>query len=285
MSPGSSTESYPAFARNPRKPQPDPLQPMFNVIVNDAWCLVSGCIEIKTLGHVLGACPYGETLRIYRHHAKLADALRKLKYTVYEEVHGTADNDSNRRIDIIAISESLSRAPMITNQTQCNSANNVIVCFLRTPTKEPKWYILIYFYYRYNESDFTECILLSFSQFIFSLQQPDATGGRAIHPGNANNVPMTVLLMIRFFSGAVVCTLSIGDLRLPLIDAAQVVYVLRRRHTFSAEHSFNRISPYAPVVLELYAFQLRFAPNHRIPPLFPVPLTIVPEITGGELYS
>ncbi|KAJ4438593.1 hypothetical protein ANN_14540 [Periplaneta americana] len=31
-------------------------------------------------------------------------------------------------------------------------------------------YVLIYFYNRYNESDFIECILLSFSQFIFSLQ-------------------------------------------------------------------------------------------------------------------
>ncbi|KAJ4449783.1 hypothetical protein ANN_01187 [Periplaneta americana] len=72
--------------------------------------------EIETLGHVLGACPYGETLRIHRHHAirtKLADALRKLKYTVYEEVHGTADNGSNRRIDIIAISESLSQGMTI----------------------------------------------------------------------------------------------------------------------------------------------------------------------------
>ncbi|KAJ4445375.1 hypothetical protein ANN_07180 [Periplaneta americana] len=75
--------------------------------------------EIETLGHVLGACPYGETLRIHRHHAirtKLADALRKLKYTVYEEVHGTADNGSNRRIDIIAISESLSQS-MISDPT------------------------------------------------------------------------------------------------------------------------------------------------------------------------
>ncbi|KAJ4438029.1 hypothetical protein ANN_13968 [Periplaneta americana] len=44
---------------------------------------------------------------------KLADALRKLKYTVYEEVHGTADNGSNRRIDIIAISESLSQGMII----------------------------------------------------------------------------------------------------------------------------------------------------------------------------
>ncbi|KAJ4434850.1 hypothetical protein ANN_23421, partial [Periplaneta americana] len=43
----------------------------------------------------------------------LADALRKLKYTVYEEVHGTADNGSNRRIDIIAISESLSQDMII----------------------------------------------------------------------------------------------------------------------------------------------------------------------------
>ncbi|KAJ4440440.1 hypothetical protein ANN_08581 [Periplaneta americana] len=62
------------------------------------------------------ACPYGETLRIHWHHAirtKLADALRKLKYTVYEEVHGTADNGSNRRIDIIAISETLSQGMII----------------------------------------------------------------------------------------------------------------------------------------------------------------------------
>ncbi|KAJ4436951.1 hypothetical protein ANN_17083 [Periplaneta americana] len=70
----------------------------------------------KKLGHVLGACPYGETLRIHRHHVirtKLVDALKKLKYTVYEEVHGTADNGSNRRIDIIAISESLSQGMII----------------------------------------------------------------------------------------------------------------------------------------------------------------------------
>ncbi|KAJ4439182.1 hypothetical protein ANN_15141 [Periplaneta americana] len=44
---------------------------------------------------------------------KLADALRKLKSIVYEEVHGTADNGSNRRIDIIAISESLSQGMII----------------------------------------------------------------------------------------------------------------------------------------------------------------------------
>ncbi|KAJ4432185.1 hypothetical protein ANN_20801 [Periplaneta americana] len=70
--------------------------------------------EIETLGHVLGACPHGETLRIHRHHAirtKLADALIKLKYTVNEEVHGTADNGSNRPTDIIAINESLSQVP------------------------------------------------------------------------------------------------------------------------------------------------------------------------------
>ncbi|KAJ4447539.1 hypothetical protein ANN_09546 [Periplaneta americana] len=78
---------------------------------------VTSCLsEIETLGYVLGACPYGETLRIHRHHAirtKLADALRKLKYTVYEVVHGTADNGSNRRIDIIAISESLFQGMII----------------------------------------------------------------------------------------------------------------------------------------------------------------------------
>ncbi|KAJ4445440.1 hypothetical protein ANN_07245 [Periplaneta americana] len=57
-----------------------------------------------------------ESVFPHRHHAirtKLADALRKLKYTVYEEVHGTADNGSNRQIDIIVISESLSQGMII----------------------------------------------------------------------------------------------------------------------------------------------------------------------------
>ncbi|KAJ4435543.1 hypothetical protein ANN_18159 [Periplaneta americana] len=48
-------------------------------------------------------------------------------------------------------------------------------------------------------------------------------------------------LRLAVFSGAVVCALSIGDLRLSPIDAAQVAYVLWRRHTLSAENSFNRI--------------------------------------------
>ncbi|KAJ4447703.1 hypothetical protein ANN_09711 [Periplaneta americana] len=71
--------------------------------------------QIETLRHVLGAYPYA----MHRHHAvrtKLTDALRRLKYTVYEEVQGTSDNGSNRLIDIIAISESLYQG-MITDLT------------------------------------------------------------------------------------------------------------------------------------------------------------------------
>ncbi|KAJ9585608.1 hypothetical protein L9F63_002597 [Diploptera punctata] len=61
--------------------------------------------EHETLAHVLGACPFGESLRNIRHHAirnMMAEALRDFGYTVYEEVHGVATNGSNRRIDIIA---------------------------------------------------------------------------------------------------------------------------------------------------------------------------------------
>ncbi|KAJ9574965.1 hypothetical protein L9F63_007883 [Diploptera punctata] len=54
---------------------------------------------------VIGACPFGESLRNIRHHTIrniMAEALRDYGYTVYEEVHGVATNGSNRPIDIIA---------------------------------------------------------------------------------------------------------------------------------------------------------------------------------------
>ena len=62
--------------------------------------------EIETLGHVLGSCPFSETLRNSRHHqirSTIAGALRKNDYTVYEEVHGISSDGSCRRIDILAI--------------------------------------------------------------------------------------------------------------------------------------------------------------------------------------
>ncbi|KAJ4440696.1 hypothetical protein ANN_08844 [Periplaneta americana] len=62
--------------------------------------------EIETLGHVLGACPFSETLRDSRHHrirSMIAEALRKKALTVHEEVHGISQEGSCRRIDILAI--------------------------------------------------------------------------------------------------------------------------------------------------------------------------------------
>ena len=62
--------------------------------------------ETETLAHVLGFCPYGETLRNSRHHkirSMIADELRSKNYDVFEEVHGLATNGSTRRIDIIAL--------------------------------------------------------------------------------------------------------------------------------------------------------------------------------------
>ena len=62
--------------------------------------------EIETIGHVLGACPFGETLRNTRHHnirSLIATALRERDFTVYEEVHGVSLEGSHRRIDMIAI--------------------------------------------------------------------------------------------------------------------------------------------------------------------------------------
>ncbi|KAJ4430373.1 hypothetical protein ANN_22589 [Periplaneta americana] len=62
--------------------------------------------EIETLGHVLGACPFSETLRNSRHHrirSMIAEVLRKKGLTVHEEVHGISQEGSCRRIDMLAI--------------------------------------------------------------------------------------------------------------------------------------------------------------------------------------
>ncbi|KAJ4446743.1 hypothetical protein ANN_13440 [Periplaneta americana] len=62
--------------------------------------------EIETLGHVLGACPFSETLRNSRHHrisSMIAEALRKKDLTVHGEIHGISQEGSCRRIDVLAI--------------------------------------------------------------------------------------------------------------------------------------------------------------------------------------
>lgn len=63
------------------------------------------CTENESLAHVLGSCPYGGLLRITRHNkirSIIAKALPQ-KFEVYEEIKCTGNNDSNRRIDILAI--------------------------------------------------------------------------------------------------------------------------------------------------------------------------------------
>ncbi|KAJ9583579.1 hypothetical protein L9F63_022075 [Diploptera punctata] len=64
--------------------------------------------EHETLAHVLGACPFGESLRNIRHHT--------IRNMMAEEVHGLATNGSNRRIDIIAFRPS-SKIGMILDPT------------------------------------------------------------------------------------------------------------------------------------------------------------------------
>ncbi|KAJ4428993.1 hypothetical protein ANN_25989 [Periplaneta americana] len=62
--------------------------------------------EIETLGHVLGACTFSETLRNSRHHrirSMITEALRKKGLTVHEEVHGISQEGSCRRIDMLSI--------------------------------------------------------------------------------------------------------------------------------------------------------------------------------------
>ncbi|KAJ4445844.1 hypothetical protein ANN_12529 [Periplaneta americana] len=61
--------------------------------------------EIETLGHVLGACPFSETLWNSRNHrirSMIVEVLRKKGLTVHEEVHGISQEGSCRRIDMLA---------------------------------------------------------------------------------------------------------------------------------------------------------------------------------------
>ncbi|KAJ4427484.1 hypothetical protein ANN_25132 [Periplaneta americana] len=132
-----TTESYPAFTRiglreNPGKnlnqvtcpdrdskpghlvSRPDALTvtPQSHAGVDtgstEHWGAVRG---IERRGETAACWAAGERGKVF--YTKLANALRKLKYTIYEEVHGTADNGSNRQIDIIAISKSLSQGMII----------------------------------------------------------------------------------------------------------------------------------------------------------------------------
>lgn len=73
----------------------------------------------ESMPHVLGVCPFGELLRNKRHHtirSILARALKEKGYEVHEEVTGTAENGSIRRIDIIAIDKN-SRSAFIIDPT------------------------------------------------------------------------------------------------------------------------------------------------------------------------
>ena len=74
-------------------------------------------MELKfIIAHVLGAWPYGDTLRNARHH-KLrslnAQVFRERKFHVYEVVHGVSETGSHRRVDIIAVQPDSSSAIII----------------------------------------------------------------------------------------------------------------------------------------------------------------------------
>ncbi|KAJ4429926.1 hypothetical protein ANN_22130 [Periplaneta americana] len=69
-------------------------------------CRHPGCSETETLGHVLGFCKKGELLRNNRHHrarTAIANLLRNRGWEVHEEIHCVSEDDSHRRVDIIAI--------------------------------------------------------------------------------------------------------------------------------------------------------------------------------------
>ncbi|KAJ4446921.1 hypothetical protein ANN_13622 [Periplaneta americana] len=73
------------------------------------------------LGHVLGFCKKGELLRNNRHHrarTAIANLLRNRGWEVHEEIHCVSEDDSHRRVDIIAINRRTQKA-MVLDPTIC----------------------------------------------------------------------------------------------------------------------------------------------------------------------
>ncbi|KAJ4448396.1 hypothetical protein ANN_10412 [Periplaneta americana] len=84
-------------------------------------CRHPGCSETETLGHVLGFCKKGELLRNNRHHrarTAIANLLRNRGWEVHEEIHCVSEDDSHRRVDIIAINRRTQKA-MVLDPTIC----------------------------------------------------------------------------------------------------------------------------------------------------------------------
>ncbi|KAJ4451070.1 hypothetical protein ANN_02507 [Periplaneta americana] len=155
MSPGSSTESYPAFAHiglreNPGKnlnqvtcpdresnpghlvSRPDALTVTPQIGQKRRFSykacrsrererrvdqvLTLPFSETETLGHVLGFCKKGELLRNNRHHrarTAIANLLRNRGWEVHEEIHCVSEDDSHRRVDVIAINRRTQKAMVL----------------------------------------------------------------------------------------------------------------------------------------------------------------------------
>ncbi|KAJ4434240.1 hypothetical protein ANN_22789 [Periplaneta americana] len=137
MRAGSSTESYPAFARiglreNPGKNLNQAVRAIPGRTLSTTRCRHPDCSELETLGHVLGQCPKGELLINARHHRvrhALAISLKTLNWEIHEEVHCVSSDGSFRRADIIAINGRLKRAlvldPTIRFERNLNQATEV----------------------------------------------------------------------------------------------------------------------------------------------------------------
>ncbi|KAJ4426475.1 hypothetical protein ANN_27289 [Periplaneta americana] len=75
----------------------------------------------KVRGHALGFCKKGELLRNNRHHrarTATANLLRNRGWEVHEKIHCVSEDDSHRRVDIIAIKRRTQKA-MVLDPTIC----------------------------------------------------------------------------------------------------------------------------------------------------------------------
>ncbi|KAJ4451184.1 hypothetical protein ANN_02626 [Periplaneta americana] len=99
---------------------PQPIATMADTY-STTRCHHPGCSETETLGHVLGFCKKGELLRNNIHHrvrTVIANLLRNRGWEVHEESHCVSEDDSHRRVDIIAINRRTQKA-MVLDLTIC----------------------------------------------------------------------------------------------------------------------------------------------------------------------
>ncbi|KAJ4431380.1 hypothetical protein ANN_19977 [Periplaneta americana] len=106
MSPGSNTESYSAFAHTELRGNPGKTQSGCRYFKSKVW---TGSVRRESY------CVTTDTIVPVQ---QVANLLRNRGWEVHEEIHSVSEDDSHRRVDIIAINRRTQKA-MVLDPTIC----------------------------------------------------------------------------------------------------------------------------------------------------------------------